>query len=178
MASIKERNGKYCVIYSYYDENGNKKQKWETYKTKSEAKKRKKELEYRESLGRMVIPKCRTLNELLEEYVSLYGKYKWAMSSYQRNNSLIDNYIAPIIGETKIRDINTRFLELYYQKLQKTPAVPIHGQKKARNEFVGPSTIRDIHKLLSSCFKQAVKWEQMEKNPAQYATVPKYNLNP
>ena len=174
MASIKERNGKYCVIYSYYDENGNKKQKWETYKTKSEAKKRKKELEYRESLGRMVIPKCRTLNELLEEYVSLYGKYKWAMSSYQRNNSLIDNYIAPIIGETKIRDINTRFLELYYQKLQKTPAVPIHGQKKARNEFVGPSTIRDIHKLLSSCFKQAVKWEQMEKNPAQYATVPKY----
>ena len=174
MASIKERNGKYCVIYSYYDENGNKKQKWETYKTKSEAKKRKKELEYRESLGRMVIPKYRTLNELLEEYVSLYGKYKWAMSSYQRNNSLIDNYIAPIIGETKIRDINTRFLELYYQKLQKTPAVPIHGQKKARNEFVGPSTIRDIHKLLSSCFKQAVKWEQMEKNPAQYATVPKY----
>ena len=96
------------------------------------------------------------------------------MSTYQSNNSLIENYISPIIGETKIRDINTRFLELYYQKLQKTPAVPRHGQKKARNEFVGPSTIRDIHKLLSSCFKQAVKWEQMEKNPAQYATVPKY----
>lgn len=174
MASIKERNGKYCVIYSYYDENGNKKQKWETYPNKSEAKKRKKELEYKGSLGRMVIPKCRTLNELLEEYVSLYGKDKWSMSTYQSNNSLIDNYIAPIIGETKIRDINTRFLELYYQKLQKTPAVPRHGQKKARNEFVGSSTIRDIHKLLSSCFKQAVKWEQMEKNPAQYATVPKH----
>ena len=174
MASIKERNGKYCVIYTYYDEYGNKKQKWETYLTKSEAKKRKKELEYKGTLGRMVIPKCRTLNELLEEYVSLYGKEKWALSTYQRNNSLIEHYIAPIIGQTKINEINTRFLELYYRKLQKTPAIPIYGLKKARTEFVGPSTIRDIHKLLSSCFKQAVKWEQMEKNPAQYATVPKY----
>ena len=47
MASIKERNGKYCVIYTYTDENGNKKQKWETYKTKAKAKQRKKEIEYK-----------------------------------------------------------------------------------------------------------------------------------
>ena len=42
MASIRERNGKFNVIYSYTNEKGERKQKWETYETKAEAKGRKK----------------------------------------------------------------------------------------------------------------------------------------
>ena len=42
MASIRERNGKFNVIYSYTNEKGERKQKWETYETKAEAKRRKK----------------------------------------------------------------------------------------------------------------------------------------
>ena len=47
MASLVERNGRYCVVYSYKDKTGKRRQKWETYKTMQEAKKRKKEIEYR-----------------------------------------------------------------------------------------------------------------------------------
>ena len=43
-----------------------------------------------------------------------------------------------------------------------------------RSEFVSTSVIRDVHKLLKSCFSQAVKWDIMEKNPAFKATVPKH----
>ena len=50
MASIRERNGKFNVIYSYTDPDGKRKQKWETYATKAEAKKRKKEIEYKEEI--------------------------------------------------------------------------------------------------------------------------------
>ena len=177
MASIKERNGKYCVIYTYTDENGNKKQKWETYKTKAEAKQRKKEIEYKEGLGQFIIPQCKYLRELLDEYVSLYGRDKWSLSTYDRNTGLINNYIRPMIGDTKITDITTRYLEKYYQQLLKTPAVPTVAPRKDKNTLVGTSTIRDIHKILRSCFEQAVKWELMEKNPAIYATVPKYKAN-
>ena len=177
MASIKERNGKYCVIYTYTDENGNKKQKWETYKTKAEAKQRKKEIEYKEGLGQVVIPQCKYLKELLEEYIGLYGRDKWSLSTYDRNTGLINNYIRPMIGDTKLSDITTRYLEKYYQQLLKTPAVPTVAPRKDKNAFVGTSTIRDIHKILRSCFEQAVKWELMEKNPAIYATVPKYKAN-
>lgn len=42
MASLVERNGRYCVVYSYKDKTGKRRQKWETYKTMQEAKKRKK----------------------------------------------------------------------------------------------------------------------------------------
>lgn len=174
MASIKERNGRFCVIYFYVDEDGKRRQKWETYKTKAEAQKRKKEIEYKESIGSFVIPQCKDLNALLREYVELYGKDKWSLSSYDRNQALINNYIGPSIGQTRLEDINTHFLEKFYQQLLKMPAVPRNFTDKKSDRTVGTSTIRDIHKLLRSCFAQAQKWELMEKNPAAMATIPKY----
>ena len=97
MATITRRNGKFKVIYNYVDENGNRKQKWETYQSLPEAKRRKLELDYKKLKGDIVIPSCRTLEELLEEYVTLYGKDKWALQTYDRNQGLIRNYINPLI---------------------------------------------------------------------------------
>lgn len=51
MASIRERNGKFNVIYNYKDDSGKRRQKWETYDTKAEAKKRKREIEYKQEMG-------------------------------------------------------------------------------------------------------------------------------
>ena len=147
---------------------------WETYKTMSEAKKRKKEIEYRADIGQMIVPHCKTVKELLEEYVNLYGKEAWALSTYSSNVSMINNYIIPIIGGDKLENINTRFIEKYYQRLLRTPAVINPATGKRQSEYVTPATIRDIHKLLRNCFQQAVKWELMAKNPVIYATVPKY----
>ena len=174
MASVVERNGRFCVVYSYKDKEGKRKQKWETYKTIQEAKKRKKEIEYRSSVGEMTVPQCKTVKELMEEYITLYGRENWALSTYSANVATINNYIIPIIGDDKLANINTRFIEKYYQRLLKTPAVINPATGKKASEFVTPSTVRDIHKLLRNCFQQAVKWELIEKNPVIYATVPKY----
>ena len=57
MASIQERNHKYKVVYYYKNDAGVRKQKWETYDTKAEARKRKKEIEYKQELGTFVAPK-------------------------------------------------------------------------------------------------------------------------
>ena len=132
MASIVERRGRFCVVYSYKDKNGKRRQKWETYKTMSEAKKRKKEIEYRADIGQMIVPHCKTVKELLEEYVNLYGKEAWALSTYSSNVSMINNYIIPIIGGDKLENINTRFIEKYYQRLLRTPAVinPATGKRQ------------------------------------------------
>ena len=174
MASIRERNGKFNVIYSYTNEKGERKQKWETYETKAEAKRRKKEIEYKKEMGSFVVRKCKTLDELITEYVALYGKENWALSTYEGNVSLINNYILPIIGDAKLSEINTRFIERYYQSLLKRRAVINPLNKTSRNEFVSSSTVRDVNKLLRNCFEQAVKWELMEKNPCTHATVPKH----
>lgn len=173
MASIVKRNKKYCVVYYCKDTEGNRKQKWESYDTKDEAKVRRAEIELKKKKGEIIVSDCRYLKDLLNEYVELYGKDKWALSTYDGNMSLMRNYILPTIGDTPLKDINTRFLEIYYKSLTKTPSVPdLNG--KRRSEFVSTSVIRDIHKLLKSCFNQAVKWDIMEKNPAFKATIPKH----
>ena len=174
MASIVKRRNRFNVVYLYTDANGNRKQKWETFKTIEKAKARQKEIEYKEQIGTFVVPQCNTLNELLKEYVALYGKNTWAMSTYSSNLGTINNYIVPFIGDMKLKDITPRVLEKYYQQLLKTKPVknPITG--KAKGDFVGTSTVRDVHKLLRNCFGQAVKWELMEKNPALNASVPKH----
>ena len=148
MASIYERNGKFCVVYNYTNTNGERKQKWETYDTRAEARRRKKEIEYKLNAGALVIPQCKYMKDLLREYVDLYGKDKWALSTYRGNVAIIDHYILPLIGDVKLENVNTRFLEQYYRQLQNTKAVVNPMVGKSRNELVGSSTIRDIHKLL------------------------------
>ena len=73
MASIVKRNNRYCVVYTYKHTNGTLKQKWETFTDLADAKNRKKEVEYKESVGTFVAPQCRTLKDLLKEYVTLYN---------------------------------------------------------------------------------------------------------
>ena len=48
-------------------------QKSESYATQKEAEKRKKEIEYKQSLGTFVVPKCTRVKELVREYVRIYG---------------------------------------------------------------------------------------------------------
>ena len=113
MASIVKRRGRFCVVYLYTDSKGNRKQKWETFKTQAEAKARQKEIEYKEQIGTFVIPQCSTLDDLLKEYVALYGKNTWAMSTYSSNVGLIKNYISPFIGNMKLKELTPRVLEKY-----------------------------------------------------------------
>jgi len=173
MAFIRKRGKNISVVYKVTDENGKVHQKSETYQTQTEANKRLKEIEYKMSVGKFEIPNCTTLEELLSEYVKIYGHDKWSLTTYDGNVALISNYINPTIGETKLKKIDTRFLEKYYQKLLETPAV-----KSTRNpdgsQNISTSTVREIHKILRSCFKQAKKWNMIEKNPAEDATVPKH----
>lgn len=52
MASIVQRSNRYNVVYLYDDEaTGKRKQKWESFSTLEDAKRRKAEVEYRQELG-------------------------------------------------------------------------------------------------------------------------------
>lgn len=175
MASIVHRNNRFLVVHYEHDISGKNKQKWETYRTLADAKRRKAEIERRQELGALDVPICKTVTDLLKEYVSLYGTTTWSLSVYSSNTRLIRNYINPVIGKMNLCEISPHILEKYYQKLLKTPAVSHITQKRGAKDagLVQPPTVRKVHSLLRSAFSQAVKWELLEKNPALYATVPK-----
>lgn len=177
MASIVKRKNKYSVVYSYTDENGNKRQKWESFNTAAEAKKRKIAVEYEQETGTFVVAEARTVSELLEEYMSIYGVNTWALSTYEARRSIISNYINPIIGDMELSDVNTRAIDKYYQGLLKVKSVSTQN-RKPNNEYCSVHVVREVHKLLRSAFNQAVKWEMISKNPCLNATLPKEDHTP
>ena len=109
-----------------------------------EAEKRKKEIEYKQSLGTFVVPKCTKVKELIKEYVRIYGHNEWGVATYDGNIGLINNYIIPTIGEVQLSEINNHFMEKYYTDLLK-----MDGDK-----LITAATVHQIHKVLRSCFRR------------------------
>ena len=145
MASIVKRKSKYSVVYDYTDENGKRRQRWETFSTNAEAKKRKKQIEYEQDSGTFFIPTAKTLNDLLDEYMSIYGVNTWAMSTYESRRGLARNYITPIIGDMLLSDITPRMMDKYYRDLLSVKTVSVNNRKPT-SEYLTPHTVREIHK--------------------------------
>lgn len=78
MAFIRHRGKTYSVVYKILDENGEEHTTSETFATQKEADKRKKEIEYKQSIGKFEVQKCATLKELIEEY-KLKGCFYWTL---------------------------------------------------------------------------------------------------
>ena len=165
MASIIKRKTKYSVVYSYYDDDGKRQQKWETWGSYTEAKKRKAEIELKQANNTFVRPNIKTVSDLMYDFMELYGVNKWSLSTYDAKKGLIDNYINPMIGKTKLSSVSPRFLDEYYKSLLKVKRVARNGQDFG-NETVSPRNVREVHKILSCAFNQAIRWELMESNPA------------
>lgn len=172
MASIVKRKNKYSVVYSYEDEKGVKRQKWETFDTNADAKKRKAQIEFEQQSGTFIVPTATTVSDLLEEYCSVYGVNNWAMSTYHSKKGLMYNYIIPLIGDIKLDDVTPRLMDNFYKSLLKVKPKSTK-YKKAQTEYLTAHTVREIHKFLRSAFNQAVKWELMSRNPVLNATLPK-----
>lgn len=172
MASIIKRKKSYSVVYNYTDENGEIRQKWETWHTRKEALKRKAEVENKQNEGVFVSPSEQTVKDFLYDFVCTYGERKWGVSMYDSQTALIANYINPVIGDMAIQSITPRLVDKFIQALQKTPCV-VTKTHKAKNKYVSNYTIEKIIKLLSCAFKQAVRWELIGKNPFEGAVIPK-----
>jgi len=172
MASIQKRNNKYSVVYTYKDRKGVKHQKWETFDSYAKARSRKAEIENQMDKNIFVPPSSQTVNEFLDLFVDLYGVKKWSLSTYERNTSIADNYIRPVLGDMKLQDVTPLVAEKYYRDLLNADSV---GNKmfKSRKK-VSTGTIKQIHKYLKCAFGIALKWDLISKNPFLSVEPPKH----
>lgn len=102
MASITKRGKSYCVVYTYVNEFGETKQKWESFKTSKEAKRRKQTVEFEQMAGAFVAPREQTMEEFMDDFVRLYGEQRWSLGMYTSTVATIRNYVNPIIGKKPI----------------------------------------------------------------------------
>lgn len=177
MASIKRRRGKYHVVYYYLNEDGEKKQKWESFDTEAEAKHRKAEIEYKQGSRTFIAPSKTTVAAFLEDFVSLYGTKKWSPSTYEANTGLIRNYINPKLGSTLMQDVTSIAADRFISALQRTKC-PTYKNRYSKTEYMTPANIERINKLLRCAFGQAVRWDIIAKNPFENTTLPKIKRKP
>ena len=171
MASIKQRNKSYAVIYYFKNEEGESKQRWETYHSLESAVKRKNEIENPIEFLEPA-PHINTFEELLREYIRLHGKLNWSFSMYTNNMSLMKRYIIPFIGGAKLVQIDTYLMSRFYEKLHKTPPSE-NKYKPKQKKMLTPNTIFEIHQLLRSVFNQAVIWGYFPDSPVRHIRLKK-----
>lgn len=172
MASIQKRNKKYAVVYTYEDDEGRKKQKWESFGSYKEAKIRKSEVENNMDKSVFIPPSAQNINDFLDLFIDLYGVKKWAPQTYESNLRLLDNYVRPIIGDIPIQKVNTLFIDKYYSDLLKTESAGNLIFHKKKNVSTG--TVNQIHKLLKCAFNAALNWNLIGKNPFLSVDPPKH----
>lgn len=172
MASIRKRNNKYSVVYTYKDRNGDKHQKWETFDSYAKARSRKAEIENQMDKNIFVPPSSQTVNEFLDLYIDLYGVKKWSLNTYEKTIGTLDNYVRPNLGDMALQDISPLVIERYYKDLQDTNCV--HNKICKSKNKVSTGTIKQIHKNLRCAFGVALKWDLISKNPFLSVEPPKH----
>ena len=152
MATIIKRKSKYSVVYYYTDEKGEKHQKWETCQDYNEAKRRKAEIESQLFNGTFIPPQELTVKDFLADFVSVYGRAHWALSTFEANVAIISNYINPTIGNELVQCITPKFVDAYYVRLQSVECVS-RKNRIAKTKYLTPATIHSIHIItLVQCF--------------------------
>ena len=176
MASIVQRDNSYSVVY-YKKENGIRKQKWESFRTIKDALHRKSMVEYSQQSKKELAHRPQTVEQLIQEYVWLYGRAKWSLSMYTSTQGLIRNYINPYFGSVRLDELTPRLVSRLYMEFQQEPRYcgPYH---KYEGQSVSASTLKSVHKLLHSAFEQAVLWEYVDRNPFHKGALPKTKSAP
>lgn len=176
MASIVQRGNSYSVVY-YTQVNGIRKQKWESFRSEKDALHRKSMVEYSQQVKKELAHRPQTVEQLIQEYVWLYGRAKWSLSMYTSSRGLIQNYINPYFGSVRLDELTPRLVSKLYMEFQQEPRY-CGTYHKYERQSVSASTLKSVHKLLHSAFEQAVLWEYVDRNPFHKAALPKTKSAP
>ena len=99
-----------------------------------------------------------TVQEFLQEWLDVYnrGNSPRTVSGYR---DIIENYLIPEFGRTKLKDLTTLSLQKYYNRLYECS--PLSGKPMAKQ------TVRNIATLFKSALQKAVQLDILKKNPMQ-----------
>ena len=157
---------------------------FERFESFEAAKLRIAEVEYEKSIGQLRPPRISlpseegkprkfiTVEELLDEYVQLYGLRHWGDSYLSYSRHRIEHYINPYIGKIPLCDLTPHTLDHFYNSLLDKPAVVLKGHR-VTDKTISPHVIEKIHALMKSALNQAVTWGYIQTNPAVNITLPK-----
>jgi integrase len=107
----------------------------------------------------------RTVAELLDRW------FEWRQGVRPISPRTVDNYrrdmdwfILPVLGKLPVTRLDASTLDRFYAQLRK------QGGKNSRP--LAPSTVREVHAILSGALQRATAWGWITQNPARLASPP------
>jgi integrase len=146
-------------VFLYRDRAGKQKFHSETfYGTRTEAKRRERELKTLKDKSKLVASDSLKLEPFMEKWFKSTCKNAVGTSTYQRYITNSRMYIYPAIGHVRIQKLTPLMIQGLYADLQE--------------RGLASSTIRLINAPLSKALKQAVKWGMLQENPVTHVGLP------
>jgi integrase len=110
-------------------------------------------------LGTFVEPMSMTVSEYLDKWLLAAAKPRLAERTYGDYEELLQRYVRQVLGNKKLSDLKPLHIQALYSAMQVRK--------------LSPRVVRYVHAVISSAFKQAVKWGMLARNPAAFVDLPK-----
>lgn len=155
------------IIEQGFDEEGNRKRTCKTVQgTKKEAQKIMTKMLNELNTGLYIEPVKITLSKYLKDWLETYVKPNLSPTTVGGYKTNIERHIIPNIGHIPIQQLQPVQIKKMYDKLSSTKA----GNNK---EGLSAKSIRYIHVNLREALQHAFKMQLIERNPADFVTIPK-----
>ena len=167
-ASLRVKNGIYHIVYSYYGDDGKRKQRSESTGLKERGNKRKAEAMLKARLEEM--EKRSAMQIEAEDILFLDAMEEWlnvVMPTQVRQNTL-DEYKRAFNYHIKKY---SRFQNLPLQKL--SPQILQSFYNAGTQAGLSPNTIHKQHSNINKFLKYALRLDMIENNPANRVTLPR-----
>lgn len=113
--------------------------------------------------GDYLEPSGMKLRDWLDSWLADYsGDKKYSTMKHYR--AACETHIKPHLGDVPLSKLNAVMVQKFYNSLSH----PEDGEKA-----LSPKTVKNVHVVLSSCLKQAVKNELIKTNPCEGAVLPR-----
>ncbi len=110
-------------------------------------------------MGTFVEPSPMTVSEYLDKWLSAAAKPRLSERTYADYEDLLTRYVRSKLGHKKLSDLRPLEVQELYTEMQE--------------RGLSARTVRYTHAVISSAFKQAVKWGMLARNPAAFVDLPR-----
>jgi len=109
--------------------------------------------------GTFIEPSKETLNEYLDRWLNTSAAPRLRERTLRDYRSLLARYVRPVLGHKMLPAVMPLDIQDLYTSMLESG--------------LSPRTIRYTHAVLSSALKQAVKWQLLPRNAAEYVDLPR-----
>jgi len=171
--SIKrDESGKWFYVVDVVGLDGKRRQsKRRGFATKKAAQVALTELQADKQRGVFVAAERTTLGQFLIEDWLPARRASLRPSTVVSYEQLIRNYVLPRIGGVRLQAVDGPTLNRLYADLLESGR--IDTRKMAHGAGLAPKTVRNLHGVLTKAFRDAIRWDRVQRNPCDAADPPK-----